>query len=364
MIFDTRTQLLLASDVDETLLAYDQVLNGALLSVVNKLLASNRLKLVIITGNDYVNQQKQRVVDPIPADLRKNLIVYADGCTRKLNFTASGQEALDEAYRRTVKFDRDDKERVQNIVRRKVQEWSQRYPTLNTPDVYVEVLDKGIQIKIGPLGVSDDVSLTWQDRLCEQIEEKLAEDCTDIQIILSDELWVRVRCVIRQESITPDYLKQQLEQLMVRHFTGLSTPAIIDRAEQLALKPVKPRLRPELTCEIRALVSGTERHTNQEYDALIGGRATIDIQKAGVDKAFAIKDLQRTFTRSGTTLYFGNAFEPSGNDHPVASVEGVTCVNVGLVKDVPKSVINLGGGPAMTLAYFRGILWALSGQTG
>jgi hydroxymethylpyrimidine pyrophosphatase-like HAD family hydrolase len=355
-----RTQLLLASDVDETLLAYNQVMNGELLLVIGKLLALDRVKLAIITGNDYVNLQRQRIVEPLPADLRKNLIVYADGCTRKLTFTDDGQEVLDEAYRSKAGFDRDDKERIQYVLHRKVQEWGQQYPELNVPDVHVEALDEVVQITIGPLGVNSDTSFARRDQLCKQLMEELYEDCTDAQLIPSDVLWVKVRCVALRENTTPDHLKQKLERLM-KYFAGLSTPAVIDREEQLAVKPVKPRLRPELTREVRALVSGTERHTNKEYSALIGGRVTIDIQRAGVDKAFAVRNLQRTFAHRGGILYFGDAFGPDGNDRPVAYVEGVQCISVGGGENLPSGVIALDGGPAVTKACLRSILWALTG---
>jgi len=358
-----KAQLLLASDMDETLLTYDQVMDGELLSVVSTLLALDRVILAIITGNDYVNRQRQRLVQLVPTDLRKNLIIYADGCTRKVTFTADGQEALDEAYRSEVWFDRDDKERVRCILHRKVQEWCQRYPALSVPDVYIEALDKAVQITIGPLGEDSDISSVRRDQLCKRLKEELREDCTDVQIIPSDVLWVKVHCGALRENIAPGDLKQKLEWLM-EHFTGLSAPVVINREEQLAVKPIKPRLRPELVREIRPLVGGSERLTYEEYNALIGGRVTIDVQRAGVDKAFAIRDLQRAFAPRGSILYFGNAFGPDGNDRPVAFVEGITCVNVGSAEEVPAGVISLGGGPAMALAYLRGILWALSGQTG
>jgi len=361
MILEANTRLLLASDVDDTLLDYNQVMNDDLLSIVSKLLASDKVRLAIITGNDYVNLQKQRVVEPIPTDLRKNLIVYADGCTRKITFTDSGQEVLNRAYRSRVGLDQDDKKWIRSTLHHKIREWRRRYPELSVPDVYIESLDENVQITIGPLQGNGTASAARRSQLRERLLEELRESCTDVRIIPSDVLWVKAHCKATRSNISQDRLEQNLNRLM-EDFAGFSTPVIIDREEQLAIKPVKPRLRPRLAREINTLVSGPERCTNNEYNALIGGRVTIDIQRAGIDKAFAIRDLQSELALLGDVLYFGDSFGPDGNDRPVAFAKEITCLNVGSAERVPEGIINLGGGPAMTLAYWRGLLWALSGE--
>jgi hypothetical protein len=355
------TKLLLASDVDETLLAHGQVMQGELLSVLSKLLASERITLAIITGNDYVKRQRRRVVEPIPVDLRKNLVVYADGCTRKQTFTSEGQETLDETYQGKVAFNRDDKNQVRHALDRKLQEWRERYPEQNAPDLHFEVLDKAIQVKIGPIGEHNDTVQAGRDRLCGQLKEALQGACTEVQIIPSDKLWVIARCGALRRDVKPDQLRGELERL-VKEF-DLATATVIDRDEQLAIRPIRPQFRPKLAGEIRSLLSGLKSQTKNEYHASIGGRVTIDVQKVGVDKALAIGDLQTMFAPQGRILYFGDAFGPDGNDRSVAFTKGVTCLNVGAPEETLANVISLGGGPTMTLAYLRGILWALSGQT-
>ncbi|MFB0537392.1 MAG: hypothetical protein ACETWR_20705, partial [Anaerolineae bacterium] len=65
-----KKMLLLASDVDDTLLASHESLGGELLALICKLLESGRVRLAIITGNDYEKLQRRRVVEPIPKALR------------------------------------------------------------------------------------------------------------------------------------------------------------------------------------------------------------------------------------------------------------------------------------------------------
>jgi hydroxymethylpyrimidine pyrophosphatase-like HAD family hydrolase len=353
-------KLLLALDVDLTLLSYERSLEGDTLSVVTQLLGSECVLLAIVTGNDYVKRQVERVVEPIPADLRRNMIVYADGCTRKMVFGRDGQEQFDECYHQQVAFDQEDKRRVIEALEDRISTWCQGHPDSSIPGVQVKPVEGGVRVAVGPLREDSDVPAGRRRQLSERIVSQLDEACTEVEPIPSDLIWVRVNCHRLHEGFATDDVRRRVERL-VPDFKDLATPIVIDRGEQLAVKPVKPWLRPKVTQEIQEMVAGAERITEHEYSALIGGRVTIDIQRAGIDKAFAIRDLQRTVAPHGEILYLGDAFGPNGNDRPVASVAGVTCLNVGPTSAAPEGVLNLGGGPEATLIFLRGLLWALTG---
>jgi hydroxymethylpyrimidine pyrophosphatase-like HAD family hydrolase len=358
----SQRRLLLASDVDETLLRYDERLGGPLLSVITGLLASDSVVLAIITGNDYVSRQMHRVVEPIPVALRHKLVVYADGCTRKLTFASDGTEVLDEAYWQAVAFDPLDKARVVAALQQRMPSWCEVYPALRFPSVRVAALRGAVEVTVGPLREDESVPVERRDELRAQMMAELEPLCSDVTALPSAPIWARVRCGAIGPGVDLEDLRDVLERLMAK-YPDLSSPEIIDRQEQLALKPVQPRLRPELVRQIDALLNGPERLTRHEYSALIGGRVTIDIQRAGVDKAHAIKDLMKTTHTHGEVLYLGDSFGPTGNDRPVAAVEGVTCLNVGPPEEALPGVIDLGGGPEMAFIYLRGILWALTGRT-
>jgi hydroxymethylpyrimidine pyrophosphatase-like HAD family hydrolase len=355
-------KLLLASDVDLTLLPYERGLEGDILSVITRLLSSECLLLAIITGNDYVKRQVERVVEPIPAELRCNMVIYADGCTRKIVFGPDGEEQFDEEYHQQVTFDQEDKRRVIEALKERISTWCQGHPELNTPGVQVEAAAGEVHVAVGPLREDTDVSPERRRQLAERLVAELSGVCTQVTHVSSDLIWVKVDCHGLREDAAADDVRRRVDRLVL-DFKDLATPIIIDRGEQLAIKPIKPWLRPELTEEIQGMVSGPERITDHEYDALIGGRVTIDVQRAGVDKAFAIRDLQQTVAPRGEILYLGDAFDPDGNDRPVASAAGATCLNVGPTDVAPEGVMNLGGGPEATLIFLRGLLWTLTGKT-
>ncbi|MGD1994542.1 MAG: hypothetical protein PVI59_15210 [Anaerolineae bacterium] len=355
-------KLLLASDVDLTLLPPERGLEGESLLVISQLLASESVLLAIITGNDYRKRQVERVVEPIPAGLRQNMIIYADGCTRKIVFGPEGRDRRDERYHRQVGFDREDKRQVIAALEEQITRWCRGYPDLNTPGVQVQPIEDGLRVAVGPLREDGDVPPGRRRQLSERMMSELGGACIQVEQAPSDLIWVKVDCRDPNEDISVDDVRRRVERL-VPDFKSLATPIVIDRGEQLAVKPVKPWLRPELTQTIQEMVAGPERITEGEYSALIGGRVTIDVQRAGIDKAFAIRDLQRTVAARGEILYLGDAFGPDGNDRPVASVAGVTCMNVGPADVAPEGVLNLGGGPEATLIALRGILWALTGMT-
>jgi hydroxymethylpyrimidine pyrophosphatase-like HAD family hydrolase len=357
------SELLLASDVDNTLLASHEFLGGELLALICKLLESGRIRLAIITGNDYENLQRQRVVEPIPEALRKNLVVYSDGCTRKLTFTDKGEEVESQDYHRQIAFERGDKEIIKDLLASQLKEWARSYPDLHIPDIEVQLFNDTIQLAIGPLNVNQPELEARRDEFQERVIRELKQKCDEVQLAPSDKLWLRVHCKVREgDSLSglKGGIETSVRELLSADFPDLSRPTIIDRGQQLALKPVKADLRETLIGHIKDKVCGDGRLKGQ-YGALVGGRTTIDIQKYGVDKALAMRDLQDSLDYQGEILYFGDSFGEQGNDRPVAYVEGVQCISVGGGENLPPGVIAMHGGPAATTACLRSILWTLTG---
>ena len=59
-----------------------------------------------------------------------------------------------------------------------------------------------------------------------------------------------------------------------------------------------------------------------------GGSTSIDITRAGIDKAFGMRELaERTGIRFEDMLFYGDRLDPGGNDYPVLAL-GVPCVAV------------------------------------
>ena len=357
-------ELLLASDVDNTLLNSHESLSGELLALICKLLESGRIRLAIITGNDYEKLQRRRVVEPIPEALRKNLIVYSDGCTRKLTFTDKGQEAESQDYHRQIAFERGDKEIIKDLLASQLKEWARSYPDLHIPDIGIQLSNGTIQLAVGPLNVNQPELEAQRDEFQDRIFQELRQKCDEVQLVPSDKLWLRVHCKVRGgDSLSglKGVIETSVRKLLSTDFPDLSRPTIIDRGEQLALKPVRVDLRETLIGHIEDKVCGDRRLTRGQYGVLVGGRTTIDIQKYGVDKAFAMRDLQDSLDYRREILYFGDSFEEQGNDRPVAYVESVQCISVGGGENLPPGVIAVDGGPAATTACLHSILWALTG---
>jgi hydroxymethylpyrimidine pyrophosphatase-like HAD family hydrolase len=358
-----KKMLLLASDVDNTLLNSHESLGGELLALICKLLESGRIRLAIITGNDYEKLQRRRVVEPIPEALRKNLIVYSDGCTRKLTFMDKGEEVESQDYHRQIAFECGDKEIIKDWLASQLREWARSYPDLHIPDIGIQLSNGTIQLAVGPLNVNQPELEAQRDKFQERVIQELRQKC-EVQLVPSDKLWLRVHCKVRggdSLSSLKGIIETSVRKLLSTDFPDLSRPTIIDRGEQLALKPVRVDLRETLIGHIEDKVCGDRRLTRGQYGVLVGGRTTIDIQKYGVDKAFAMRDLQDSLDYRREILYFGDSFEEQGNDRPVAYVESVQCISVGGGENLPPGVIAVDGGPAATTACLHSILWALTG---
>ncbi len=89
---------LLAFDVDSTLALRDQPLpQGTIDKLI--ILLKEGMKIAIITGQSFV-KQKERIVNPIPDQLRRNMIIYANESSQKFKFDTFGKEQEDMSYRK------------------------------------------------------------------------------------------------------------------------------------------------------------------------------------------------------------------------------------------------------------------------
>jgi hydroxymethylpyrimidine pyrophosphatase-like HAD family hydrolase len=360
-------ELVLASDVDDTLLASHESLGGDLLALICKLLESGRVRLAIITGNDYEKLQRRRVVELIPEALRKNLVVYSDGCTRKLTFTDKGEEVESQEYHRQVALEGGDKERIkEKLLPEPLEEWASSHPDAHTPDIKIQLSNGAIQLAVSPLNVNQPELEAQRDKFQERVIQELSQECGKVQLVPSDKLELGIHCEVKEGdslSSLKEVIETSVRKLLSTDFPDLARPTIIDRGEQLALKPVKGRLRKDLIGRIKSKLC-SDKNLKGQHSVLVGGRATIDIQKDGVNKASAVRDLRESLNYQGEILYFGDSFEKDGNDYPVAYVEGVQCISVGGGEDLPSRAIAVDGGPAETKACLRSILWALTECSG
>jgi len=65
-----------------------------------------------------------------------------------------------------------------------------------------------------------------------------------------------------------------------------------------------------------------------EFSVNMGGATSIDITKAGIDKAYGIRKLQNILSiESSEIIFIGDALFEGGNDNPARST-GVTCIQV------------------------------------
>ena len=65
-----------------------------------------------------------------------------------------------------------------------------------------------------------------------------------------------------------------------------------------------------------------------DYSVRLGGSTSIDITKAGIDKAYGIRKLEEILNiLPAEMIYIGDALFPGGNDYP-AKQAGVQCIAV------------------------------------
>lgn len=376
------TTRLLALDIDETLLLPQEVLQNTLLDTVCDLLRAD-VKLAVLTDNDYVRSIRRRVVEPIPSKLRSHLVVYADGCTRKMTYNDEGVEHRDGDYHAIAQFDPDDKAIIVTVLLAEVDNLAKSLPEAFQPNLLIdEGKDGKYHICFGPINTNNDKLSVRCDRFQRELVQEITQN-SDVELLPSDPMWVKIVCP-KQTRGYGDSLREIVETtfrklLIEPDFLCLSKPTIIDRGEQISLKPIKPAspasLKPEsessrnaiqttrhlLITRLKPKLTGSARQTNGEYQVLAAGRTTINVQRQGIDKSSAMRDFIETHqSMRGEVLYFGDAFGENGGDRLVTRVKGVQCISVGDVIDLPEIIVNAKGGPPVTLACLQSILWALT----
>jgi len=78
----------------------------------------------------------------------------------------------------------------------------------------------------------------------------------------------------------------------------------------------------------KAIISAMESYLCGKYEIRIGGTTSIDVTRAGIDKAYGInKLLEWLHLKKEDLLFIGDALFPGGNDRAVKDM-GVTCLQV------------------------------------
>jgi hypothetical protein len=380
------TVRLLACDVDDTLLPPEDTLQGILLDTLCALLGAD-VRLAILSDNDYTRSIRRRVVEPIPPELRVQLIVYADGCTRKIVYDSQGAEHSDADYYTASRFDPDDKPIVTAALLAEVDHLSNLFPKSFQPHISVVQGEEGTyQLRLGPLNTNNADSVARCDRVQGLLIHELTRSFATVEALPSDSMWIKIACSQMTEEGSGATPAKVIETTFYRlsadpEFLRLAKPSIIDRGEQLSLKPIRSAtlkslslgisaepdqtLRDLLIARLETKFIGSERQTRQEYQVLSAGRTTVNIQRQGVDKSFAMRNFIETQKSMAPrhVLYFGDAFSEGEGDRLVAGVEGVQCISVGNATAVPEGVTGVGGGPPVVLACLQSILWTLANPT-
>ena len=84
-----------------------------------------------------------------------------------------------------------------------------------------------------------------------------------------------------------------------------------------------------------------QKHLGDAYEVRIGGSTSIDITKKGIDKAYGVKKIEEVLgIGKEDIIFFGDALESGGNDHPVLTT-GVPCVWINSHEEVVEKVQNV-----------------------
>ncbi|PSR80677.1 HAD-superhydrolase, subIIB family protein [Coniella lustricola] len=110
---------------------------------------------------------------------------------------------------------------------------------------------------------------------------------------------------------------------------------IEDRGSQITFSalgqqaPLHPKEAWDPKHEKRRRIQADLQPILPDVSVRIGGATSIDITRAGVDKAYGIERLsQISGIPKADMLFFGDALYPGGNDAPVKETAGVDCVQV------------------------------------
>lgn len=364
-------------DVDGTVLRDQDILDSGIgLKFIRCLqnLKARGYRFCFITGNDF-NVQSRRVLEPIIRHgLADRTFFFSDGGSRAFVHATGKDGSLfreDANYSKATVLNPTQVRRVESAFKTVVREFLADHPELTVPSVlWYKPADDYVELRIGPLRPSFLRDQAGYQSLCNKITNLGKSNFirhAKIQIVDGRPgtliVHLQARDILPEVAALTNHIHTRI--LYPGDGQGLAQPELEKRGGevtcQIAIKPFNdPVLREQFRDAIAVALGGPKK---REFNVLLGGSTTIDIQRIGVDKQAAIKHLARTWKLKPTDMtYFGDEFGQYGNDLPVALMaNGPACiVNVG---ERPKHsmlaedhMVNDGNGPTGTVNYLTFLL--------
>lgn len=89
---------------------------------------------------------------------------------------------------------------------------------------------------------------------------------------------------------------------------------------------------------LRLLIVSKLKEYLPDMEAKVAGLTSVDVTLKGIDKKFGIEQAIKYLNVSKTdVLFFGDAFEPEGNDYPALEA-GVVCFKVDSIEETKKAI--------------------------
>lgn len=316
-------------DVDKTLAAREQLFDKPTRETIIRLLREG-MKIVIITGQEFDIQFPRLVEDrkkggeakedalPIPKDLLRNLVIYANEGTQKYCFDEKGDWHEDRTYHKGFLTEKD----IKQLSREGGQPLAQ-------DKIKAEDESKKDRVKGVIEGVINDI------KACSEIEglkSLFAADGAGIEMpkSLSDEDLKDILATVQSQ----EYLCEDRDTQLAFKYSFAGDKGKVEAKRGLIAALIDYRLKSP--SDGQTVLDGLE--------VTISGSTTIGIKQEGIDKAVSARDTLKHFSLPPTAaIYFGDEFP--GNDMAVTEVEGL-------------NIISVNANPHRTP---RGVLWGDSG---
>lgn len=343
--------------------------------------------IVFITGNDF-NVQKRRVLKPIiERHLAPYITCFSDGGSRLFEFDGKNNYIEKKQYSNQNEINDKQVAFIEGEFNAVFEQFigEEKHQELNEPDIWEinRVLNPNGKINYLDL-IVHPLNYTFYehhfDKLRSIIDDIISEEDIKSRYEIMLKYYINNALVLR--FIGP-YADKDAEILRVRlngifsHWTDFketSRPEIEKRGgdfcSQIAIKPFKrDNLRKEFLERIRRRLNAPIDGKN--FSIHLGGKTTIDIQLKGVGKSNAIIQLitgDQKFNPQ-KMIYFGDEFDPLGNDYEVAVMEDhlrpariIDVGKEGTPKELAEQVCFFvdGNGPAGALNYLEFLRCELS----
>lgn len=341
-------------DIDGTLLKSNETFKsprGEKLIEILRMLIEEGYKVVLITGNDYSVQRKKVLSLFIERRIANDVFCFSDGGSRAFEFDISKNDYMpDDAYAVQNLISENQLEAISSAFYALIDNFVERNDTLLIPniDFYERTLNY-LDLIIHPIRPSFRKSEESYWKFINEIRE-ICNDRTQMESttfeVFADPSFSEI--IIRAHGQEPELDASKLQGLIFRkllrktHYSAISKPELERRGgdvtSQIALKPFnEDRLRSEFR---KLLIERLTREGRDEFSILTGGKTTIDIQLKGVNKTRAIDYLvHEKNTDPEKMIYFGDEFNESGNDLPVAKMDKklrpAFIINVGKETNIP-----------------------------